>query len=171
MARVNKAELAEIFGVSERTFTEWQRDPDFPFVSQGGRGAGNVYDTAEVISWKIERDVMARSREKSKDRLDRVRADEVELRIAEKLGALAPVALFEKAWFDQIVAAKIELQALPLKLAALMQDQYGIEVSIEPITEMVDASLKRLEEGDGGFDDFAESDAESDDDEDGEENS
>ena len=51
-----------------------------------------------------------------------------------------------------------------------MQDQYDIEVSIELITEMVDASLKRLEEGDGGFDDFAESDAESDDDEDGEEN-
>lgn len=50
---VNKKELAAIFGISERTFTDYQRDPQFPFVKDGSRGEGNEYDTAQVFRYLL----------------------------------------------------------------------------------------------------------------------
>src|SRR5690606_41959639 len=55
--RVNKRELAEIFGVSERSFTEYQKDTSFPIAKAGGRGQSNEYDTQDVHEWLMARAV------------------------------------------------------------------------------------------------------------------
>jgi phage terminase Nu1 subunit (DNA packaging protein) len=52
---VNKKELAQIFGISERTFSEYQKDPDFPIVESGTRGESNQYDTAQITRFLISR--------------------------------------------------------------------------------------------------------------------
>lgn len=47
---VNKKELSSIFGVSERTLTQWQKQ-GLPVEKQGGRGQSNTYETVDVIKW------------------------------------------------------------------------------------------------------------------------
>ena len=69
---VNKRELSEILGISERSLTEWQRDgmPVVEFADTQGRE--NTYDTEAVIRWWIARDV-ARAGGSSMDKLNDVR--------------------------------------------------------------------------------------------------
>ena len=50
---VNKKELAQVFGISERTFSEYQKDPAFPISENGSRGESNQYDTAQVTRYLI----------------------------------------------------------------------------------------------------------------------
>lgn len=149
---VNKRELAEIIGVSERSFTEWQRDPTFPMESSGGRGAENAYDTARVIQWMIDREVTRRAGEKPRDRLDRVKADMVEIELAERLGQLAPAAMFERAWADHIVAAKIELTTMGHRLAAEIHALHGVAVDSDLILSRVEEALGKLEKFDVDID-------------------
>ena len=51
--QVKKAELAEIIGVSERTLTTWQKN-GMPISYDGRRGEANLYDTENVIAWRIK---------------------------------------------------------------------------------------------------------------------
>ena len=83
---VNKKQLADIFGLSERTFTEYQRDPSFPYRA-AGRGHDNEYDTTAVHSWLLER-ATTKGRESSREKLDRVRAGREELAYAAELKEL-----------------------------------------------------------------------------------
>ena len=69
---VNKSELAEIFGVSERTLTEWQNDSDLPIKTKGARGQANEYDTEAVITWFAQRELNKVGVEGVRDRLARL---------------------------------------------------------------------------------------------------
>ena len=53
---VNKAELAEILGKSERTLTTWQKN-GMPIEVDGGRGSANKYCTEAIISWMVRREI------------------------------------------------------------------------------------------------------------------
>lgn len=48
--KVQKKELADILGVTEKTLTTWQKN-GMPIEVQGGRGQRNTYDTESVIEW------------------------------------------------------------------------------------------------------------------------
>lgn len=55
---VNKSELAEILGVTERTLTRWQDEPSSPLPIRERakkRGQSHAYDTEECIEWVFER--------------------------------------------------------------------------------------------------------------------
>lgn len=160
---VNKRDLAEIIGVSERTFTEWQKEPGFPFEVNGGRGAGNSYDTAKVIQWMVAREVTQRAGEKPRDRADRLKGDMLEVDLAERLGQLAPAALFERAWSDHVIAAKTELLSLPLRLVGEIHALHNITVDSDLILVQIEASLAKLESFDVDAFDTDESEAEGDD--------
>ena len=92
-ALVNKKQLAEIFGISERTFTEYQKDPDFPFVRDGDRGEKNAYDTAQVFRYLL---MINESRQRDKQselasaKTDEARANAAmkTLQYHEKIGTL-----------------------------------------------------------------------------------
>jgi terminase small subunit / prophage DNA-packing protein len=150
--QVNKRELAETIGVSERTFSEWQKDSSFPMEVHGGRGAENTYDISKVIRWMIDREVTRRAGESPRDRLDRVKADMVEIDLAERLGQLAPASLFERAWVDHIVAARTELMSMPLRLAGEIQALHGIAVDPDLIQSRVEEALAKLETFDVNID-------------------
>lgn len=49
---INSGELAEFFGVTTNTGRLWRKS-GMPIESEGGRGTGNVFDSAEVIRWLI----------------------------------------------------------------------------------------------------------------------
>lgn len=56
MSVVNKRELAELVGKSERTITKWQKN-GMPVFIDGTRGNENQYSTEDVIDWMIKREV------------------------------------------------------------------------------------------------------------------
>lgn len=90
---VNKKDLAAIFGISERTFTEYQKDPQFPFVKDGARGEGNQYDSAQVFRYLLSIKEAKSANEqsdlaKAKTREALSNATLKDLQVHEKLGTL-----------------------------------------------------------------------------------
>lgn len=133
---VNKRELAQILGVSERTLTEWQRD-GLPIVINAGRGASNQYDTAAVIQWRIAREINGASKESPKDRLDRLRGDQVELELAETRRQLVNLAEIEPALGQFFSDAVALMASMPDKYAPLLS-----EVATDP--DAIHAALEDL---------------------------
>lgn len=80
---VNKRQLSEILGVSERSLTDWQKE-GLPVASYAdNRGQANEYESSEVIRWMVQREIERLNKEKPRDRLDRLKADAIELDIKE----------------------------------------------------------------------------------------
>jgi phage terminase Nu1 subunit (DNA packaging protein) len=149
---VNKRELSEILGTSERSLTEWQKQ-GLPVLLNAGRGAENQYDTAQVIAWVIARELSRVQAESPKDRLDRIRGDREELALAKDLGEVAPAVMFEQTWADHILAARTELLALPDILASELHALYGVDVDGDLIKARVEGALAKLESYDVADDD------------------
>lgn len=151
---VNKRDLAEIIGVSERALTDWQRE-GLPVVYSGERGESNQYDTEQVIAWMIARELAKVQVESQKDRLSRLQGDKVELEIAEKRGQLVPVEHIEPAWNAMVTSARSFLRSQPDRLAHLLEVTDGVDAKRDLLMEAFDDALRKLSEYEP-----AESDAE-----------
>ncbi|MCC7487281.1 MAG: terminase small subunit, partial [Burkholderiales bacterium] len=88
---VNKAELSELLGYSERTISSWQgEDNGFPVVSRGERGEENVYDAPAVVAWLLQREAARWGGEsqEARRRLVSAQASRAELELQRRQGAL-----------------------------------------------------------------------------------
>lgn len=117
---VNKRELSEILGVSERTLTEWQRDgmPVVEFADTLGRE--NTYDTEAVIRWWIAREV-ARVGGSAQDKLNHVRYERELLLLRRDLGEVVirdEIRPVFQRYVNDVLAV---LQGLPDKYAQTLQ--------------------------------------------------
>lgn len=141
---VNKRQLSEILGVSERSLTEWQKE-GLPVASYAdNRGQANEYESGDVIRWMIQRELERLNKEKPRDRLDRLKADAIELDIKERTGELAPAALFERVWSDHILAARTEFLTMPDTLATELSAISGIEIDPDAISLHINRALEKL---------------------------
>lgn len=141
---VNKRQLSEIVGVSERSLTEWQKE-GLPVASYAdNRGQANEYESAVVIRWMVQRELERLNKEKPRDRLDRLKADAIELDLKERTGELAPAALFERAWADHILAARTEFLTLPEQLATELSATAGVEIDPDAIASHINKALEKL---------------------------
>ena len=141
---VNKRQLSEIIGFSERSLTEWQKD-GLPVARYAdNRGQANEYNTVDVIKWLIQRELNALAQEKPRDRLDRLKAYAIELDIKERTGELAPAALFERAWSDHILAARTEFLTMPEILAVELSAVSGVDIDPELIKSHINRALEKL---------------------------
>tara|TARA_R110001583_G_scaffold34551_1_gene115874 strand:- start:24428 stop:24904 length:477 start_codon:yes stop_codon:yes gene_type:complete len=127
---VNKKELGAVFGISERTFTEYQKDGSFPIKEQGGRGRSNTYDTAAVHQWLIAK-AQGRAAESTKERLDRLRGDREELAIAKDVGELVPVGPLEQKLNDVVMAIRSTVLHGSSTLKTELDTLYGITIDID----------------------------------------
>jgi phage terminase Nu1 subunit (DNA packaging protein) len=101
--KVNRAELASVFGVSLPTVDAWVRN-GCPFDERGaGKGKPWVFDTADVAAWR-ERiagagadndDAIDEGKLRKRKQLAETRLAELEL--AKACGDVAPVREFERA--------------------------------------------------------------------------
>lgn len=159
---VNKRELAQILGISERSLTEWQRE-GLPMVLNSGRGASNQYDTADVINWRIARAVNGTQQESPKDRLDRLRGDREELELAQLRGTLVSVSEIEPALAQFIADAVDLLTTLPDKFAPIIVEAGSIDAVhgvLQDVFEEVRQQLGSYEfRTDPDYGDSAEADA------------
>lgn len=157
--KVTKAELAEIVGRDERTLSRWQND-GMPVDEFGlGRGNENQYDTEDVISWLMQQAALNGKKESAKDRLDRLRGDQVELAMAKDLEeVVVPDELI--ANFEAMVsAAKVELlNTFPENLASELSTRYGVDVDEQLIRDPIDAVLRELSNYDPDDDDPSDGD-------------
>ena len=154
---VNKRQLSEILGVSERSLTDWQKE-GLPVASYAdNRGQANEYESSEVIRWMVQREIEQLNKEKPRDRLDRLKADAIELDIKERTGELAPAALFERAWSDHILAARTEFLTMPDILATELSAMAGVEIDPDAIAAHIYRALDKLVNY--GADDDADSDS------------
>ena len=125
---VNKTELSEIIGVSQRTLTTWQKN-GMPIAMDGTRGTENLYDTEEVIQWMIQREIQRRiadhggdedqwfDYEKERARLTHHQANIAALDEQVKEGRLIPAEVVQGAWDDFVAAFRAKTLSIPTKTA------------------------------------------------------
>jgi phage terminase Nu1 subunit (DNA packaging protein) len=131
---VNKRDLAEILGVSERTLTEWQA-LGMPMLHKGERGESNDYDTAEVITWWMGREKSKIENESQRDRLARLQGDRMELELERELQRVAPVEAFETMWTNAYTALRVStFNELP-RLAQMLEAMPGQSGKLQVLTE------------------------------------
>jgi phage terminase Nu1 subunit (DNA packaging protein) len=99
---VNRAGLAEIFGVALTTIDTWVK-AGCPVLQRGGRGVEWRFDTAAVARWRTD-DAAQRAKGDVPDDADKLELRKLaaetmvaELKLATARGEVAPVAEFEKA--------------------------------------------------------------------------
>jgi phage terminase Nu1 subunit (DNA packaging protein) len=126
---VNKRELAEVLGKTERAITDWQEEtPALPIAKRGARGQEHEYDTAAVIDWLVERALAkAGKAESQRDREARLRADLLEFELAEKRGTMVPADQVGPIWEARVLAAAFYMSSRHSRLAGMLEATPGIE--------------------------------------------
>lgn len=132
--RVNKKQLAEVFGISERTFTAYQKDTSFPILEANSRGKANVYDTEDVFRWLKDR-AEGQGQETAKERLDRIRGDREELALAKDVDELVPAELVEQQLEDIASAIRSAVMFGNTKLKKDLDTEYAIDIEVEILNE------------------------------------
>lgn len=89
MKIAGQEKIAEVFGVAPKTIVEWQ-EQGFPIATQGKRGVASHYETQDCISWYVQRELTKAKAESPKDRLDRLRGDQVEMDLLKARRELIP---------------------------------------------------------------------------------
>lgn len=152
--RVNKRELAEIFGISERSFTAYQKDLSFPIAKAGGRGQSNEYDTQDVHEWLMDRAVNGARHESARERLERIKGDREELAYAQDIQELVPAMLVGARLEQVVLSIRTGVLTGNPKLKTEIDTLYDIDLDIELLNEHSRSILRQLaglgdEPGDG----------------------
>jgi len=136
MARyVNKAELAELLQISERSLTEWQKEGMPIHQAAEVRGQENSYDVAAVVRWWIQRDLAKAQVRSPRDRLDEVRAERESLLLRkdrDELVARADIRPLLDRFVHDTVAV---IDSMPDKYAPLMQETPDLEAKHQLLKE------------------------------------
>jgi hypothetical protein len=124
---VNKAALEEFLGLSHTTLTEYQ-EQGLPILKRGSRGEEHEYDTAEVVKWLIQRElVRAGKGEKPSEREARLRGDVLELELAQKRDVLVPSTEVQPIWEGRVLAAAAYMRSRASHLAGELEATQGLE--------------------------------------------
>lgn len=143
MRIVGQTELAEIFGVSARTITEWQAG-GMPVTVHGGPGVSGEYDSVACVRWLVEREVRkVQGPETPKDRLSRLQGDDLEMKLARERGQLIPATAVEPAMRAAIVTARERIRSEPARIAALLEGKNRSERE-SMLRELFDEVMTKL---------------------------
>lgn len=142
--QVNKKELAEIVGATERTLTEWQKHSSFPIEHEGQRGQSNIYDTAKVVQWMIQRALAGKSKESQRERRDRLQGDKIELEIAKECGTLIDAQEYESELSGLVYGVRNTILQGDSTLKMQLDSLYGIDIDIEVLNEHTRSILEQL---------------------------
>ena len=144
MAILNKVQLAEILGFSERTLTEWQEE-GMPIDRTGVRGQENAYDTAAVVAWMLDRAARKARADNPKDELYRSQKKLIDLNIAEKEHKLVDPTEVEAEYGRMVFAARTRLLQIVHRAGEL-----EVLAGEEPKRAWLDTAILEALLGDGG---------------------
>lgn len=138
--QLNKAELADFLGFSERSLTDWQNEGmPMPIERAGSRGEANVYDSGAVVAWMLERARRQVRAESPRDELYRSQKRLADLVIAEKEGALVDAAVVEQKFGHLVIHARQRLLQLPPLLHGRLEPAV-----LAQLEEAIHGALKEL---------------------------
>lgn len=153
--KLTKQHLADLFGVTVRTVSDWQREADFPAPTKEGRR--NLYDAAAVVGWWRDREI-ARLIEgedgklldlnHERARLAKAQADRQELALARERGELVPVELVGEAVGSDYTRVRARLLAMPTKAAALLAPETDTAICQSILDDLVREALSELSDPD-----------------------
>ena len=124
---VNQTELAEIHGVTDVTIWSWQKE-GMPIAKVNTRGLSNEYDVAATIEWREARAVKKVREESPRDALARAQTKLIEQQLAEKSGALVPIAEIEPGFARMVVNARQRLLQIPGLLQGVIDETQANEL-------------------------------------------
>lgn len=142
MRVVGQKEIAELFGVTARSITEWQAD-GMPVAVQGGPGVPGEYDAPACIRWLVEREVRKVQGENPRSRLDRLRGDELEMNLARERGKLIEAGAIEPAMRAAIVSARERVRSEPEHIATALEGKSKAE-QVALLRDLFDEVLAKL---------------------------
>jgi phage terminase Nu1 subunit (DNA packaging protein) len=111
------------------------------------------YDSEACIAWLVQREVAKVQGESPRDRLARLQADEVELKLAERRGLLVAADQVEPMWAAMVGAARSFLRGEVTGLAQLLQHAESEEAKRDLLAETFDEFLRKLSGYDAAYDD------------------
>lgn len=146
---VNRAVIAEVFGVSEPTIDRWVR-AGAPVVKKGSRGVPSEYNTAEMIEWQLRTQLEEATGSVVADdatldrRIKTAKAEKAELTVQRERGLLAPIAQVEHVMGACFAEVRASLRVIPSRV-------YGALVGEDDETKWkgilmreIDSALKSL---------------------------
>lgn len=134
--------LADMFAVAPKTINQWTSD-GMPVAKHGGPHVASEYVAADVINWKVERELRKIRAESAKDRLHRLQADKIEMENAEKRGHLIPAAQLEPKLRAAMISAREFWRNEPARLARDSQGKTANEIE-DLLSASFDAFLVKL---------------------------
>lgn len=151
--QVNRAGLAEIFGVSMPTVDSWVRG-GCPVVKRGGRGMEWQFDTAAIAVWLRERAVS--------DATGTTQADEAELKrrklaaetavaeldLAKAKGLVAPLDQIERNMAKAFAELRANLRNIPSNIVSILIGETDERVFKRELLKEIDQALEALADAD-----------------------
>jgi phage terminase Nu1 subunit (DNA packaging protein) len=151
MRIVGQENIAAMFQVTAKTVVEWQ-EQGLPVAVRGGAGVPSEYDSGPCIAWHTQRELAKVQTESPRDRLARLQADEIEIRMQEKRGTLVPADQIEPMWSGMVSAARAFLRSEVNRVAQLLQTTDGVEAKRDLLSDTFDEFLTKLSGYDPGED-------------------
>lgn len=150
---VNRAGLAEIFGVSMPTVDSWVRG-GCPVLKRGGRGLEWQFDTAAIAIWLRERAVT--------DATGATQADEAELKrrklaaetavaeldLAKAKGLVAPLDQIERNMARAFAELRANLRNIPGNIVSVLIGETDERTFKRVLLQEIDQALEALADAD-----------------------
>lgn len=161
---VNKADLAQLMGVSTITIGQWV-GKGCPYVQKGGPGKTWVFDVPEVVGWREEQvalqavgDTKSLDIDEARRRKIAAEAALTELDLSKRRGELVEVEEVAQTVGDDYANLRAKLLSLPVKLApqaAAITDVTELQSLAESLVhealeELVSDVIFEAAEGDSG---------------------
>ncbi|ROR25149.1 phage terminase Nu1 subunit (DNA packaging protein) [Comamonas sp. BIGb0124] len=142
MRIVGQTDISAIFGVAPKTITEWQSQ-GMPVAVQGGPGIPSEYESDDCIRWLVSREVSKIQGESPKDRLDRLKGDQIEFEMAKERRQYIPADEIAPVWEGAVLQAREFLVGEPGRVANLCVGRDRAQIA-ELLTATFDGFLARL---------------------------
>ena len=137
---VNKKTLSDLFGVTDRTLTNWELK-GMPVEDKTGRGISNGYDLADVIQWRLDSVARGFSSETPKERKDRLEGDLLQIKLDLEQSKWLDVETVEHGLHNLFASIKSALSASPRKLKIKLEKKYNIQLELDDLIDHVNETL------------------------------
>lgn len=167
MSKVNRADLAAIFGVSLPTVTAWHKE-GMPCDKEGRKGVEWVFDTVDCLEWYMARkykplggakrahdpfadpDDRPETIEQAQLRYESARADKMETQTAKELGLLVPFEEIAAVVVEENSRVRARLLSIPTKirpkaLVFLKGDRAAAEQVVTAVDEEIRDALGEVQ--------------------------
>jgi phage terminase Nu1 subunit (DNA packaging protein) len=117
---VNRAQLADIFGISLPTVDAWKR-AGCPVLQHGAKGVAMQFDTAAVTKWRQQVILADATGDKQQDadeidrRTKRAKMRQAELDLAKEMGLVAPIRDFERVQAARAAVVRQNIMNVPAR--------------------------------------------------------